>query len=93
MNITDGTIKDYIDNGNGLKEFIRELRTEIEESAVDEALRRTNGSEKDAAKLLQISYSALRYMAGKSPRPKHPKNGATATATRKVKVVETKKKR
>lgn len=91
MNITDGTIKDALNQNLGLKKIIRDLRTEIEEAIISEAMTRTH-DEKAAAKLLQISYSAFRYMSGQAARPKSHNRNANI-ATRKVQKIKNSKKR
>ncbi len=45
----------------GLKSLVRGLRNEAEMEAISQALERTNGVRKEAARLLNISYKALLY--------------------------------
>lgn len=49
------------DNFPSLKEMKKKAQTRVEKVVIKEALRRTGGNKRDAAKLLQISYKAILY--------------------------------
>ena len=51
----------FIDEFPSLKEVKKIAQSEVERVFIEEALRRTSGNRKDAAKMLKISYKALLY--------------------------------
>ena len=56
-----GMTKELDDKFPSLKEIKKEAQARVEKVVIKEALRRTAGNKRDAAKLLQISYKAILY--------------------------------
>ena len=59
--VIGGVTKDFSDNFPSLKEMKKKAQIRVEKILIEEALRRTAGNKRDAAKLLEISYKALLY--------------------------------
>ncbi len=59
--VIGGLTKEFNQNFPSLKEIKKKAQARVEKVVIEEALRRTAGNKRDAAKLLQISYKAILY--------------------------------